>query len=407
MRLAGLIAIVASGLMGLVAHAESASSPWDQAAASLAAQIVEILGPGQAHLAIRNLSTVPTDEVPAIRKLLEQDLKAHGVTVAGDESANIIRITLSENVRERLWVAEVTEGSETRVTMVHLALDRPREAQPAGGITLRKQVIFTSSEPLLSALETQEGLITLEPEQIVFYIHAADGWHEQSRTSIGQKRPLARDPRGFLLPSANNAGFDAWLPGTHCTGAYVPAQPAADWQMHCGESDDPWPIVQVNDAGDTASVKAFFNAARNYFTGVVTPGLGVDLPSFYSAAFIQRPVGGSALLVNSIDGNVQLTENNVLKPVTGTRDWGSDFAALRSTCGAGTQIIASGSGEAASDSLRAYELPALEALPVSAPMAANGTVMALWSAPDGKSVLAVVRGALNEYEVDRVTALCN
>ena len=100
-------------------------------------------------------------------------------------------------------------------------------------------------------------------------------------------------------------------------------------------------------------------------------------------------------------------ENGALKPIAGTRDWGSDFAVLHSGCGAGTQIIASGSGEAASDSLRAYELPALEAVPASAPLAMDGTVTALWPAPDGKSVLAVVRNAANEYEVDRVTALCN
>jgi len=93
--------------------------------------------------------------------------------------------------------------------------------------------------------------------------------------------------------------------------------------------------------------------------------------------------------------------------VTGTRDWGSDFAVLHSGCGAGVQVIASSSGEAANDSLRAYELPALEAVPASEPLAMDGTVTALWTAPDGKSVLAMVRNAANEYEVDRVTALCN
>jgi hypothetical protein len=102
-----------------------------------------------------------------------------------------------------------------------------------------------------------------------------------------------------------------------------------------------------------------------------------------------------------------MAENGALKVVTGMRDWGSDFAVLRSGCGEGVQVIASSSGEAASDSLRAYELPALEAVPASAPLAIDGTVTALWSAADGKSVLAVVRNAANEYEVDRVTALCN
>ncbi len=47
-----------------------------------------------------------------IRRLLEQDLKTHGILNGGSESANTIRITLSEDLRERLWVAEVVQGSE-------------------------------------------------------------------------------------------------------------------------------------------------------------------------------------------------------------------------------------------------------------------------------------------------------
>jgi hypothetical protein len=60
-----------------------------------------------------------------------------------------------------------------------------------------------------------------------------------------------------------------------------------------------------------------------------------------------------------------------------------------------------------SDSLRAFEIPALDALPVSGSLTLNGTVTALWTAQDGKSAFAVVRSAAGEYEVDRVTALCN
>jgi hypothetical protein len=97
---------------------------------------------------------------------------------------------------------------------------------------------------------------------------------------------------------------------------------------------------------------------------------------------------------------------NALKMVSGTRDWGSDFAAIYSGCGAGTQILVSGSGEVESDHLRAYELPAQEAIAMSAPLEMGGTVMALSTAPDGASVWAVVRKNARDYEVDRVTALC-
>jgi hypothetical protein len=159
--------------------------------------------------------------------------------------------------------------------------------------------------------------------------------------------------------------------------------------------------------GTAAPIRAFYNASRNYFTGVLAPNDGPGLPPFYSAALISRPAGSAALLLGGVDGKVQLVENGALKPVAGTRDWGSDFAALQSGCGPATQIIASGSGEAAIDSLRAYEMPALEAVSTSPPLAMDGTVTALSPAPDGKSVIAVVRNAVNEYEVDRVTALCN
>ena len=71
------------------------------------------------------------------------------------------------------------------------------------------------------------------------------------------------------------------------------------------------------------------------------------------------------------------------------------------------QVITSSSGEAASDSLRAFGIPALDAIPESNALAMDGTVTALWTARDGKSAMAVVRNGTGGYEVDRVSALCN
>src|ERR1700761_3073093 len=102
-----------------------------------------------------------------------------------------------------------------------------------------------------------------------------------------------------------------------------------------------------------------------------------------------------------------MVENGSARPIAGVRDWGSDFATINSGCGAGWQVIASGSGPAAFDSVRAYEIPALEAIPASNPLEVSGAITALWTAPDKKAALAVVRTAADEYEVDRVSALCN
>jgi hypothetical protein len=427
MKKPGLLWIIAMmwvGLAGIGAFADATASKWDQPAGALADQIAGILGPGQAQLTIRNLSMIPASEIPLIRKLLEQDLKAHGVSASGAESANTLRVTLSENAREWLWVAEVIEGDETRVAMVKI--QHSQNQAPAGSVTmlLRKEQVSgldslpcvswpDGKPPVLAIAERSHGLLVLKQDCLLALDRSPSGFFDgKSFDHLASTQAQARDPRGLIAAAADGDGFLVFLPGTECVGNYAaspePSRPPGEgWTLHCHHSDDPWPIYQNSDGNGAPTLKAFYNTVRNYFTGVVTPSLGVDLPPFYSAGLLPRPVDGAALLVNGVDGRVLMVENGALKTVTGTRDWGSDFAVLRSGCGGGAQVIAAGSGEAANDSLRAYELPALEAVPASAPLPMDGTVTAMWASPDGKSVFAAVRDAGNQYEVDRVTALCN
>jgi hypothetical protein len=145
---------------------------------------------------------------------------------------------------------------------------------------------------------------------------------------------------------------------------------------------------------------------------VIAPAAGVELPPFYTAAPLANRAAGTALLIGGVDGKVILVENNQIKPVIGARDWGSDFAVVSSSCGAGAQVIVSSSGEGVADSLRSYELPAQEAVAVSEPLMLGGTAMGLWPAADGKSAITVVHKALEQghgfdYEVDRVSQSCN
>ncbi len=419
-----LILAVALGLWGLAglaacgAQSPQVSSRWAQPSADLSGQIADILGPGQVQLSIRNLSSIQTSEIPVIRKLLEQDLKAHGVLISGTESANAIHVTLSENARERLWVAEVAEGSETHVAMVHVDPSTSFVAPPDARIVLRKERIaglfnrisgVIRDNPILAAAEINGHFIVMYADRISIFSAVSGTWTE-SNAFVMEKR-LSRGPRGILLPKADGGSFTAYAPGAECVGSYsLPLNGSVSdsgWTVRCRASDDPWPVYQSGDAGSTPPLKAFYNPARDFFTGVVMPSVGVDLPAFYTAGIIPRAAGGAALLVAGIDGKVSLVENGAMRPIAGTRDWGSDFTLMRSGCGAGTQIIATSSGQATSDSLRAFEIPALDAVPASGPLAIDGTVTALWTAQDAKSVLVAVRNPAGEYEVDRVTALCN
>lgn len=432
MKLVTLAALAIIGSVGMAAGGQ-APGPWRQPAAALAGKIADFLGPGQAHFTLRNLSSIPADELPAIRKLLAEGLRARGVALAGADSANAIRVTLSESATERLWIAEVMEGTETQVAMVDAGPASQPPAQPAGAMALRSVPVFSSPAPVLAALDTPGGLAVLEPQEIALYAQTAAGWRETQSFPVAEAQ-LARDPRGILRSTSNGHGFEAWLPGAHCAGSLSAAPQPPAWTVDCHSSDDPWllssgsassaspsvvaPALPVQLPGaqisafapseiQTPTLRAFYNAARNYFTGVIVPNPAVNIPPFYAAAFIPRPAGGEALLIGGIDGKVQLLENGALSPINGARDWGSDFAALDSGCAAGAQIVASGSGQAVNDSLRAYDVPALEATAASAPLSMNGSVTALWTAADGKSVLAVVRNANHQYEVDRVSATCN
>ena len=415
-----LLAILGAALVRPMLAA--APGTWEQPASELADQIAAILGPGQAHLTIRNLSSISNDEISVIRRLLVKDLKTHGVVMAGAESANTIRVTLSESARERMLVAEVVEGTQSQVTMVDLWPIVAQTATIQERMELHKEIdlsaaalangsIVVSDDPVMALMEAGARLFALRKDSVMIFARNADhGRTFEAALALDLKRPMPRDPRGVLIAAADGNGFTAFTPGTECSGAVSPpADPASPqqngWSVNCHASDEPRPVAV--DASGTPQLKAFYNSARNYFTGVVSPSVGVDLPPFYAATQLPRSAGSGALLIGGIDGKVTMAENGAVKVVTGTRDWGSDFAVLHSGCGEGVQVIASSSGEATNVSLRAYELPALEAVPASAPLAMDGTVTALWTAPDGKSVLAVVRNAENQYEVDRVTALCN
>ena len=422
MRLVGAVALVVcwwSVFAVCSAQGGIPGSRWTQPVAELAEQIADTLGPGQAQLTVRNLSTIPGNEVPAIRKLLEQDLKARGVLAGGAESANTIRVTLSESERERLWVAEIAEGKATRVVMVRLDAGQSAAAVATSQrVVLRKEKVpgladragtITEQNPILAAAEINGHFVVMFADRLSVFSSASGEWTETNRFAIGAK--MARDPHGVLIPASDGGSFASYAPGTQCTGSYsLPLNGTTQdsgWTVRCHASDDPWPVYQSADASAAPALKAFYNTARDSFTGVVTPSIGVDLPPFYAAGMIPRAAGGAALLLAGVDGKVQIVENGAMRAVAGTRDWGSDFAVVRSGCGAGTQVIASSSGEALSDSLRAFAISAIEAVPESSPLAMTGTVTALWTGQDGKSAMAVVRNSTGEYEVDRVSALCN
>jgi hypothetical protein len=382
----------------LCASAAYAANSWEAPSSEMAIQIVAITGPGTISLKITNRSSVPAEEIPAIRKALEKGLRTAGVIVQSKTATSDVHLTLSQNALGFFWVAEVQEGAEVRVAMVQLPGATMHATSGAAlQLSLRSSLLYSQSDPILDVAllgsGSDERLLVLEPVHIKTYARTGNTWQLVQSFDIPQDNVLPRDPRGQIAPATDHA-FDAYLPGVICVGTTTEAKTLT---VSCSNSDDPWPV---------ASQKALYNASRNYFTGVVVPGFGSKLPPFYSAAQLVRAMNTSTLFAD-VSGQVHLFEAGSHKIVVGARDWGSDIAGVTSDCGSGAKVLASAAGTPASDTLRAYELSGREASAVSTPLTFEGTITAVWPSADGTSVRVVVRNPLeSRYEAYSVSVAC-
>ncbi len=392
------LTLVVSLLCTSLAHAVT---NWDQPSADLARQIVAITGPGTISLTIKDRSALPLDELPAIRRSLERELRTLGVTVrSGTEAPSVVRVSLSQNSQGWLWVAEVQQGPEVRVAMLPLPGTTATGSPPSGpSLTLRKTLLYAQADQILDAAMvstgTEQRMIVLDPLHITLYSLVSGEWRPARVYDITHSHAFPRDLRGHIVLGPDQQ-FSAYLPGVTCrsnNGSNGPAMAVA-----CLDNDDPWPI---------GTQRAFYNSTRDYFTGVVVPGFGPKLTPFYSAAELVR-TEGTVFLFADINGLVHLYAGGSHKMLTGARDWGSDIAAVRSGCGSGTQVLASLAGTPATDSVRAYEIVGREANVASASISFDGPVTAMWTAGDDSSVIVVAQNSpLLRSEAYRVSVDCN
>jgi hypothetical protein len=230
------------------------------------------------------------------------------------------------------------------------------------------------------------------------YRRNGDQWQVQGSFELQRARPWPLDVRGRLVPTSNQA-FDAYLPGMVCSSTTL-----APLVMSCRTADDPWPIGEKQSA--------FYNGARNYFNGVLSPGIGgqTNVEAFYTAAALPRP-GYTLWVFTGVDGRVRLADGKDVSTVranSAARDWGSDIATVNG-CGRGPLILATSGGDATvADTVRAYDMPDREPVSVSTGLDMPGPVTALWAQADGRSAVAVVHTlSTGKYDAYSVSVTCN
>jgi hypothetical protein len=388
------------------------------AARQLADRIAGATGPGSVTLEVMNRSSLDDKSVREVRSALQAELRAQGVRIVNtDQSVGTVNVVLSESLREFVWSAEVVVGNDAP-RVVFASLPRSAAGLPFAAalpITLKATPLFSQEQRILDAALIDNSatpgsppsgsarLLALEETRVAVYRQQSGHWEVDASLPITTSRALPRDLRGRLLLRRDHL-FDVYLAGTLCrSSAAIPLT------ITCTASDDPWPLTP--DEAGSGDVRAFYAPTRNFFTGVLSPGIGKisNLPTFYSAAMLAHQ-GYSLWAVAAVDGTAHVIDGVTDQTIRGAH-WGSDLAAVLSGCGAAAQLLVSGDSDALRDherdTVRAFEIPDREPIAVSAALEFDGAITALWPDASGASALVVVkREDTGRYEASRITVTC-
>ncbi len=158
---------------------------------------------------IRNASSLQSDEVARIDAALKMELQDRGIPVAASGAANgassgtvgDVAVTLSENVGNLVWSAEIHQGDVSRVVL--LSVERPPESRAAAGampVTIHAGKFWEGPERILDAGDISNGggnswLVLLLPGGLRMEDRQSGA---ESMIDIASNQRANRDPWGNL-----------------------------------------------------------------------------------------------------------------------------------------------------------------------------------------------------------------
>lgn len=283
----------------------SYGADWSTPELELARKIAAVTGPGTVALEVVDRASLNKKDVDEISRGLRVQLETLGLrSVKPEQAAATVQVSLSENLQSHVWVAEIHQGAgEPSVVMVSaLRPDAPTFVREPAPLTIRKIPLWSQEERILdvAVLEESSGpshLAVLDPDKVALYRFTDGRWQKEQSMEVTHSRPWPRDMRGRLVMRQDHL-LDAYLPGVFCQSSN-----RAPFTLTCRASDDPWPLSNQFPLG------GFFAANRNFFTGVLSPGIGKQpyTGKYYSAAPIPRQ-NYTLWMFATVDGQIHLLD---------------------------------------------------------------------------------------------------
>jgi len=363
-------AIVATG------QAQSPSEVASQLAARISSQL-----PRRTTVSLEvqtQVAMMPAD-LSTFRRALEEDLRNMGLPMTATQPETRVRITISENARGVLLVAEIIAGDQRTVVMQPWVALPTADAKPR--LRISRKPVWEQPEPVLDLLllNSDSELLVLSSTNVASFRLDTGKWTQTGLATLSLARPPARDPRGRIESAPG--GFRVYLPGTTCSGTLPPMLTVA-----CTPGNEAWPVNPR-----VASFVARWVTDRNV----------LESPSFQSAFY----AGADGWFSTAEHRIIDRAGNSLSVPDA----WGSDFAGVESSCGANPTILASGPGNSPDrDQAQAYEIASGRAATASEPMTLAGSITALWPAEAaGQATLVVRNSKTGNYEASRLGVACS
>ena len=341
-----------------------------EAARALAATIVSKMGPLEnAVFTFRTLASIETTDAAAAREAIEAELRIQGVRFVTDpKAAWTLRVTLSDNFLQYVWVAEL-QHDQDRFLLMSTQSKRP-DVPPKDAalrMAIQSKQIYEQGDPILDLKLFDGQMLVLDPGHLTLYRRSNDQWALAYSASFKGPLPFPRDPRGRL--SGDGDTVQVRIPGLACSGKIGP-----EFGLECSQQDTAW--QSAVGTVELATTKNFF--------------VRENLPPFFSAASAKD--GGNELwIIAGVDGHTYLYSKD-LKLVGTMERLGSDIATVESGCGAGQQVLATlPTDPLEASAIQAFEIVHREFLAVSSAVEFPGPVTALWAIPNQNAAIAVSR----------------
>jgi hypothetical protein len=147
-------------------------------------------------LEIAKSDAAPGGRLVELPQRLQDELRKAGVETTATQPESRVRVTLSEDARGLLFVAEVSTGENRQVAMLPWNLPARRNRNRASH-SLRK-LLLTQPEPILDILIVDSGseMLVLSARQLVSYRSMGDKWTPSATASLVLPRPMPRDHAG-------------------------------------------------------------------------------------------------------------------------------------------------------------------------------------------------------------------